>query len=163
MLRVGRLRDAKWQRPAGVRGADEKPRIMSFTDAVQIASALWVKEAGGVARPQIPHVRRLEFCRGQTRRASLAVAPSGLRRRCAGQFGCDGGREVGACPAFSAGALNSKNGVSRTGAERRFVKDRHGIRREPLAGKQPPDNVISGEGPGPERSSALASRSSSRI
>jgi hypothetical protein len=49
MLRVARLRDAKWQRPAGVRGADEKPRMMSFTDAVQIASALWVKEAGGVA------------------------------------------------------------------------------------------------------------------
>jgi hypothetical protein len=49
MLRVGRLRDAKWQRPVGVRGADEKPRTMSFTDAVQIASALWVKEAGGVA------------------------------------------------------------------------------------------------------------------
>jgi hypothetical protein len=48
MLRVGRLRDAKWQRPAGVRAADEKPRMMSFTDAVQIASALWVKEAGGV-------------------------------------------------------------------------------------------------------------------
>ncbi len=49
MLRVARLRDAKWRRPAGVRGADEKPRMMSFTDAVQIASALWVKEAGGVA------------------------------------------------------------------------------------------------------------------
>jgi hypothetical protein len=49
MLRVGRLCDAKWQRPAGVRGADEKPRMMSFSDAVQIASALWVKEAGGVA------------------------------------------------------------------------------------------------------------------
>src|ERR1700727_1289203 len=49
MRRVGRLRDAKWQRPAGVRGADEKPRMMSFSDAVQIASALWVKEAGGVA------------------------------------------------------------------------------------------------------------------
>ena len=32
-----------------MRGADEKPRTMSFTDAVQIASALWVKEAGGVA------------------------------------------------------------------------------------------------------------------
>jgi hypothetical protein len=49
MLRVGRLLDAKWQRPVGARGADEKPRTMSFTDAVQIASALWVKEAGGVA------------------------------------------------------------------------------------------------------------------
>ena len=48
MLRVARLRDAKWQRPAGVRGADEKPRMMSFSDAIQIASALWVKEAGGV-------------------------------------------------------------------------------------------------------------------
>jgi hypothetical protein len=49
MLRVARLRDAKWQRPTGVRGADEKPRMMSFTDALQIASALWVKEVGGVA------------------------------------------------------------------------------------------------------------------
>jgi hypothetical protein len=48
MLRVARLRDAKWQRPAGVRGADEKPRMMSLGDAIQIASALWVKEAGGV-------------------------------------------------------------------------------------------------------------------
>jgi hypothetical protein len=48
MLRVARLRDAKWQRPAGVRGADEKARMMSFSDAIQIASALWVKEAGGV-------------------------------------------------------------------------------------------------------------------
>jgi hypothetical protein len=49
MLRVARLHDAKWHGPAGVRGANEKPRRMSFTDAVQIASALWVKEAGGVA------------------------------------------------------------------------------------------------------------------
>ena len=48
MLRVARLRDAKWQRAAGVRGEDEKPRMMSFSDAVQIASALWVNEAGGV-------------------------------------------------------------------------------------------------------------------
>jgi hypothetical protein len=39
MLRVARLRDAKWQRAAGVRG-DERPRMMSFNDAVQIASAL---------------------------------------------------------------------------------------------------------------------------
>lgn len=49
MLRVARLRDAKWQRPADTRGAEEKPRMMSFGDAVQIASALWVKEAGGVS------------------------------------------------------------------------------------------------------------------
>jgi hypothetical protein len=49
MLRVARLRDAKWQRPLHVRRADEKPRTMSFSDAVQIASALWVKEAGGIA------------------------------------------------------------------------------------------------------------------
>ena len=48
MLRVARLRDAKWQRPAGVRAADEKPRTMSLGDAIQIGSALWVKEAGGV-------------------------------------------------------------------------------------------------------------------
>jgi hypothetical protein len=48
MLRVARLRDAKWQRPAGAPGADEKPRMMSLSDAIQIASGLWVKEAGGV-------------------------------------------------------------------------------------------------------------------
>jgi hypothetical protein len=48
MLRVARLRDAKWQRPADVRQADEKPRTISLGDAIQIASALWVKEAGGV-------------------------------------------------------------------------------------------------------------------
>ena len=48
MLRVARLRDAKWQRPAEVRDADEKPRTMSFGDAIEIASALWVKEAAGV-------------------------------------------------------------------------------------------------------------------
>jgi hypothetical protein len=49
MLRVARLRDAKWQRAADVREADEKPRRMSFGDAIEIASALWVKEAAGVA------------------------------------------------------------------------------------------------------------------
>ncbi len=48
MLRVARLRDAKWQRPAALRHADEKPRSMSMSDALQIASALWVKEAIGV-------------------------------------------------------------------------------------------------------------------
>jgi hypothetical protein len=48
MLRVARLRDARWQRPADVRGANERPRMMSLGDAIQIASALWVKEAGGV-------------------------------------------------------------------------------------------------------------------
>jgi hypothetical protein len=49
MLRVARLRDAKWQRPEAMRAADEKPRMMSLGDAIQIASALWVKEAGGVS------------------------------------------------------------------------------------------------------------------
>ena len=48
MLRVARLRDAKWQRPADMRGAEEKPRMMSLSDAIQVASALWVKEAAGV-------------------------------------------------------------------------------------------------------------------
>ena len=48
MLRVARLRDAKWQRPAAVRQADERPRRMSLVNAIQIASALWVKEAIGV-------------------------------------------------------------------------------------------------------------------
>jgi hypothetical protein len=49
MLRVARLRDARWQRSAEAGEADEKPRTLSFSDAIEIASALWVKEAGGVA------------------------------------------------------------------------------------------------------------------
>jgi len=49
MLRAGRLRDVKWQRPAAVRRPDEKPRVLSMVDAIQLASALWVKEAADVA------------------------------------------------------------------------------------------------------------------
>jgi hypothetical protein len=49
MMRVARLRDAKWQRSAEVRQADEKPRTLPLGDAIEIASALWVKEAAGVA------------------------------------------------------------------------------------------------------------------
>ena len=49
MLRAARLRDVKWQRPAGLRGPDEPPRFLSLVDAIQLASALWVKEAAGVA------------------------------------------------------------------------------------------------------------------
>src|SRR5271166_646104 len=48
MMRAARLRHAKWQTPAGARRADEKPRSMSLSDAIQIASALWVKEAIGI-------------------------------------------------------------------------------------------------------------------
>ena len=48
MLRAARLRDVKWQRPAALRGPGETPRFMSLVDAVQLASALWVKEAVGV-------------------------------------------------------------------------------------------------------------------
>ena len=48
MMRAARLRDAKWRRPAGARQADDKPRSMSLSDAIQIASALWVKEVVGV-------------------------------------------------------------------------------------------------------------------
>jgi hypothetical protein len=49
MLRAARLRDVKWQRPAALRGAGEQPRFLSLSDAIQLASALWVKEAAGVA------------------------------------------------------------------------------------------------------------------
>jgi hypothetical protein len=48
MLRAGRLRDVKWQRPAALRRPDEKPRFLSMIDAIQLASALWVKETAGV-------------------------------------------------------------------------------------------------------------------
>lgn len=46
MLRVARLRDAKWRMPGD--GPEAKPRTMSLSDAMQVASALWVKEAIGV-------------------------------------------------------------------------------------------------------------------
>ena len=49
MLRAARLRDVKWQRPAALRGPDEQPRFLSLIDAIQLASALWVKETAGVA------------------------------------------------------------------------------------------------------------------
>jgi hypothetical protein len=48
MLRVARLRDAKWHMPGDGREAEGKPRAMALGDAMQIASALWVKEAIGV-------------------------------------------------------------------------------------------------------------------
>ena len=49
MLRAGRLRDVKWQRPAALRLPGEAPRFLSMVDAIQLASALWVKETLGVA------------------------------------------------------------------------------------------------------------------
>ena len=49
MLRAGRLRDVKWQRPASLRLPGETPRFLSMVDAIQLSSALWVKETAGVA------------------------------------------------------------------------------------------------------------------
>ena len=46
MLRVARLRDARWRMPGD--GPEAKPRTMSLGDAMQVASALWVREAMGV-------------------------------------------------------------------------------------------------------------------
>jgi hypothetical protein len=48
MLRVARLRDAKWHMPGDESEAEGKPRAMALGDAMEIASALWVKEAIGV-------------------------------------------------------------------------------------------------------------------
>ncbi len=48
MMRAARLRDAKWRMPAATGEANEKPRSMSLSDAIQVASALWVKEVVGV-------------------------------------------------------------------------------------------------------------------
>jgi hypothetical protein len=45
MLRVARLRETKWHMPGDAEG---KPRAMALGDAMEIASALWVKEAIGV-------------------------------------------------------------------------------------------------------------------
>jgi hypothetical protein len=120
MLRVGRLRDAKWQRPAGVRGADEKPRMMSFTDAVQIASALWVKEAGGV-----PDLKFLMFddlssneAKGRARLSLLRL----LCRGCARQFGRHGGSALDPHSAFSSGALHPAIGAGRTRVQRNLLR-----------------------------------------
>ncbi len=44
MLRAARFRDFQWQRPAALRQPGEHPRFMTLSDAIQIASALWVKE-----------------------------------------------------------------------------------------------------------------------
>lgn len=46
MLRVARLRDARWQMPS--ERHDGKPRTIGLGDAMEISSALWVKEAIGV-------------------------------------------------------------------------------------------------------------------
>ena len=49
MLRAARLRDVQWRRPAAARAPGEQPRFLSLFDAIQLASALWVKETAGVA------------------------------------------------------------------------------------------------------------------
>ena len=49
MLRVARLRDAKWHMPGDGHEGEAKPTTMALADAMQVASALWVKEAIGVA------------------------------------------------------------------------------------------------------------------
>jgi hypothetical protein len=48
MLRAARYREFRWQRPVGQRRPGEHPRFMSLSDAIQIASALWVKEVVNV-------------------------------------------------------------------------------------------------------------------
>jgi hypothetical protein len=48
MLRVARLRDAKWHMPGDQSEAEGQPRAMALGDAMEISSALWVKEAIGV-------------------------------------------------------------------------------------------------------------------
>jgi hypothetical protein len=49
MLLAARLRDVKWQRPAAIRNPNENPRFLSLVDAIQLASALCVKETVRVA------------------------------------------------------------------------------------------------------------------
>jgi hypothetical protein len=54
MLRVARLRDAKWQRAAGLRGDDEKLRMMSFSDASQINFLMFDDWSSTTARRGAP-------------------------------------------------------------------------------------------------------------
>ena len=120
MLRVGRLRDAKWQRPAGVRGADEKPRMMSFSDAVQIASALWVKEAGGVADLRFLMFDDSNEAKGGPRLSLLRLQDYAEDAR--RQFGRHGGRAIDPPSALSSGALHPAIGARRTRAQRDFLR-----------------------------------------
>ena len=66
MLRAARLRDVKWQRP-------QEP--ISLGDAIQIASALWVKEALGVLRPPLEPDAQLVTVGEGGRLPSTAIAP----------------------------------------------------------------------------------------
>jgi hypothetical protein len=63
MLRVARLRDARWQMPTDGEG---KWRRMPLGDAMQIASALWVKEAIGV--PDLEFLTFDDWCSGDSGR-----------------------------------------------------------------------------------------------
>jgi hypothetical protein len=56
MLRAARLRDVKWQRPASDHQPDREPRSISLGDAIELASALWVKETHG-----LPELKFLMF------------------------------------------------------------------------------------------------------
>ena len=103
MLRVARLRDVEWRRPAALRSPGEKPRFMSLVDALQIASALWVKEALAVADLEFLAFDELKSRGCWSRRpATVALAAAGLHGRRAGQFGrprrprTDPGRTVSA-------------------------------------------------------------------
>ena len=48
MLRAARLRDFQWRRPSPPRQPGDHARFMPLSDAIQIASALWVKEVVNV-------------------------------------------------------------------------------------------------------------------
>jgi hypothetical protein len=66
MLRVARLRDAKWHLPGDGQEAEGKLRTMSLGDAMQVASALWVKEAIGV--PDLEFLTFDDWCAPDARR-----------------------------------------------------------------------------------------------
>jgi hypothetical protein len=71
MMRAARLRDAKWRRAAAMGQADETPRSMSLGDAIQIASALWVKEAIGIPDLEFLMFDERSLNEGGGRRLSL--------------------------------------------------------------------------------------------
>jgi hypothetical protein len=73
MMRAARLRDAKWRTPAGERQADEKPRSMSLSDAIQVASALWVKEAVGIPDLEFLMFDERASCEGGRRLSLLGL------------------------------------------------------------------------------------------
>jgi predicted nucleic acid-binding protein len=62
MMRSARLRQHRFERPVGIRERTEKPRVLTTPDAIQLATALHIKEA-----LKVPDLEFLTFDDGKTK------------------------------------------------------------------------------------------------